>query len=249
MRYFLTLTAALLSVGLAQKVSTDGSCGGSTGLTCSSSSFGSCCSSYGWCGSTSAYCGTGCQAGSGSCTSTGSGTSSSITKATSSSIPSPTTSASSTVNQCLDSKNVPYKRTSDVGFAKLSEAYNQRVSFTPVVVVLPTTNQHVQDAVVCAGQTGIKVQAKSGGHSYASFSSGGKDGSMSELNICGGRKLADFILVVDLQSLQNVALDKSTGIVQVGGGVRLGNLADGIWNQGKAALSHGTCTCSSILQL
>jgi hypothetical protein len=47
--------------------------------------------------------------------------------------------------------------------------------------------------------------------------------------------------VVDLQSLQTIHLDKSSGIATVGGGVRLGNLADGIWNQGMASVSHGTC--------
>lgn len=56
---------------------------------------------------------------------------------------------------------------------------------------------------------------------------------------------ADVISVIDLESFQNVALDTSSGIVQVGGGVRLGNLADGIYQQGKRALSHGTCKSNS----
>ncbi|KAL2354375.1 chitin binding protein [Cryomyces antarcticus] len=51
----------------ALKVSTDATCGGNTGLTCSGSTFGNCCSMYGWCGSTASYCGTGCQAGFGTC--------------------------------------------------------------------------------------------------------------------------------------------------------------------------------------
>ncbi|TLS31129.1 hypothetical protein PpBr36_02195 [Pyricularia pennisetigena] len=49
------------------KVTTDGTCGGASGLTCAGSPFGTCCSEYGYCGSLSAYCGTGCQAGFGSC--------------------------------------------------------------------------------------------------------------------------------------------------------------------------------------
>lgn len=115
--------------------------------------------------------------------------------------------------------------TSDAGYGALISPYNLRLPYTPAVVVIPTTNKHVQDAVVCAGQAKIKVQAKSGGHSYASFGLGGKDGSM----------------VIDLQSFQTVSLDKTSGIATVGGGVRLGNLADGIYNQGGAALAHGTC--------
>lgn len=115
--------------------------------------------------------------------------------------------------------------TSDSDYAALVEPYNLRLPYKPAVVVLPTTNQHVQDAVVCGGQAGLKIQAKSGGHSYASFSSGGKDGAM----------------MISLQSFQNVQLDKSSGVAQVGGGLRLGNLADAIYTQGQAALSHGTC--------
>ncbi|KAF2129004.1 Glucooligosaccharide oxidase [Dothidotthia symphoricarpi CBS 119687] len=114
---------------------------------------------------------------------------------------------------------------SDGEYAELVEPYNLRLPYTPAVVVLPTTNQHVQDAVVCAGQGGLKVQAKSGGHSYANFGNGGKDGSMT----------------INLQSLQTIQLDKASGVATVGGGVRLGNLADGIFTQGKAAVSHGTC--------
>lgn len=125
----------------------------------------------------------------------------------------------------MNGKNVPYKLASNSEYAELVEPYNLRLPYKPAVVVVPTTNQHIQDAVLCAAQSGLKVQAKSGGHSYANFGNGGKDGS----------------LIVNLESLQNIQLDKATGIVTVGGGVRLGNLADGIFTQNNAALSHGTC--------
>jgi len=148
-----------------------------------------------------------------------------VSSSTRASSATPSPSSSQTALQCLNGKNVPYKMTSDADYAALVEPYNLRLPYKPAVVVLPTTNQHVQDAVKCAAQTGLKVQAKSGGHSYASFSSGGKAGSM----------------MISLQSFQTIQLDTSSGVAQVGGGVRLGNLADGIWNQGRAALSHGTC--------
>jgi FAD/FMN-containing dehydrogenase len=48
-------------------------------------------------------------------------------------------------------------------------------------------------------------------------------------------------MVIDLEELHDINLDTSTGIVRVGGGVRLGNLAQGIFDQGKRALPHGTC--------
>ncbi|KAF2272019.1 FAD-binding domain-containing protein [Westerdykella ornata] len=200
-----------------KRVSTDGSCAGTNGYTCLGSTFGNCCSQWGWCGSTVDHCGTGCNSAFGSCTGNG-GTTTSTTST------SPTPTPSGSVLQCLNTRNVPYKMTSDAGWADLIEPYNLRLPHTPAVVVLPSTNQHVQDAVVCAKQAGIKVQAKGGGHSYANFASGGKDGSM----------------MIVLEAFNGIQLDAS-GVVKVGGGVRLGNLADGIWTQGQKALSHGTC--------
>lgn len=205
----------------ARAVSPDASCGGSAGYTCLGSSFGSCCSAYGWCGSTDAYCGTGCQSAFGTC-GTNPASSSVISRSTTSSA---TPTASTTLTDCLNNKNIPISLISSPNFAQLAQPYNLRLPYTPVVIVLPTTPQHISDAVVCAGKYGVKVQAKSGGHSYASFSSGGKDGSM----------------VIDLEPLQNIVVDATTGIAVVGGGVRLGNLALGIYNQAQRALPHGTC--------
>ncbi|XP_014560489.1 carbohydrate esterase family 4 protein [Bipolaris victoriae FI3] len=67
------------------KVSTDATCGGTKGFTCTGSAFGNCCSSAGWCGSTNDYCGTGCQTGFGTC-GTGAGSTTMSTAA-----PKPTT--------------------------------------------------------------------------------------------------------------------------------------------------------------
>ena len=47
-------------------------------------------------------------------------------------------------------------------------------------------------------------------------------------------------MVIDLEGFQNISVN-STGVVQVGGGVRLGNLALRIYNQSKRALPHGVC--------
>ncbi|KAJ4289799.1 hypothetical protein N0V90_011130 [Kalmusia sp. IMI 367209] len=133
--------------------------------------------------------------------------------------------ARTSVSSCLDNKGVPASYPGDSDYDELAEPFNLRLQYKPAAIVLPETNQHVQDAVVCASECALKVQAKSGGHSYASFSSGGKNGS----------------LIIDLQPLQNIELDQSTNIAKVGGGVRLGNLAQGVWDQGKRAISHGTC--------
>ncbi|PSN70572.1 hypothetical protein BS50DRAFT_597876 [Corynespora cassiicola Philippines] len=45
----------------AGKIFTDGTCGGTKGLTCTGSTFGNCCSKSGYCGSSTAHCKAGCQ--------------------------------------------------------------------------------------------------------------------------------------------------------------------------------------------
>ncbi|CAL8575991.1 hypothetical protein XPA_001885 [Xanthoria parietina] len=201
-------------------VSPDATCGGTKGYTCLGSSFGNCCSPNGWCGSTSAYCGNGCQTAFGSC-----GTNPPpMTTSTSKTAPPTSTPTAGTLGQCLTQKNVPIRLASSSDFSQLAQPYNLRLPYTPAVIVLPTTVQHISDAVTCAAKYNVKVQPRGGGHSYAAFSLGGQDGAM----------------VIDLQSFQEVSLD-ANNVAKVGGGVRLGNLAQGIFDQKQRALPHGTC--------
>ncbi|KAK7959547.1 uncharacterized protein PG986_004401 [Apiospora aurea] len=81
-----------------------------------------------------------------------------------------------------------------------------------------TTYNEVRSAVAAAGRHGLQVQARSGGHSYTSFSHGGRDGAV----------------VVDLRHLQNIDVrhDHRLGCLgtfqaKVGGG--------------RLAIPHGTC--------
>lgn len=45
-------------------------------------------------------------------------------------------------------------------------------------------------------------------------------------------------MMIDLEPMQDIKLDASTNIAKVGGGVRLGNLAQGIWDQGMQLTKH-----------
>ncbi len=131
-----------------------------------------------------------------------------------------------TFQDCLAAKNVPGFFATSSGFSQLAEPYNLRLAYTPAVIVVPTDAGQVADAVLCAAASNVKVQAKSGGHSYASFSSGGQDGSM----------------VIDLQSFQDINVDpEEYHRAKVGAGVRLGDLALSLYNQSQRALPHGTC--------
>ncbi|KAI9796736.1 MAG: hypothetical protein M1833_005976 [Piccolia ochrophora] len=213
---------------------------------------------------------------------------------------------------CLAQKSVPTSTETSGNSSQLVKPFNLRLQYAPAVVVLPTMQQHVEEAVICASSNSVKVQAKSGGHSYSSYSSGGQDGSMiidlqnlqeisllpdyspSTYSVSGKPTSLDFSqnfvrLYTDrvLKRFTNATGDFAStnaasnnrtrscggkpsnntssitstttsstsfngtsnatsgealaGIVKVGGGVRLGNLAVGIHKQGNRALPHGVC--------
>ena len=86
--------------------------------------------------------------------------------------------ASSSLRKCLKDRKVPAVYEGDSDWRDSSRVYNQRLMVTPDVVVLATSTDEVKDAVKCAKDAKIKVQPRSGGHSYGSYGLGGKDGSM-----------------------------------------------------------------------
>jgi hypothetical protein len=98
-----------------------------------------------------------------------------------------------TLSDCLSAHNVPTKLISSSDWSSFVAPYNLALSYVPAAVTLPTTTRHVSDSITCAAAAGVKVQAKSGGHSYASFSSGGQDGS----------------LIVDLENFKSISVNNS----------------------------------------
>ncbi|OQD81026.1 hypothetical protein PENANT_c030G01884 [Penicillium antarcticum] len=131
---------------------------------------------------------------------------------------------------CLATKDVLTVFNTSAQWLELAKSFTFARLYNPVAITLPTTPQEVSESVSCAASVGIKVQARSGGHSYASYSTGGKNGS----------------LIVDLRMFNEITVDNKTGVASVGGGVRLGNLDLSLYAQGKRALSHGTCPDVSI---
>ncbi|KPM43711.1 hypothetical protein AK830_g2891 [Neonectria ditissima] len=103
--------------------------------------------------------------------------------------------------------------------------YNLQVPVTPAAVLRPDNAQDVADAVKCANENGIKVQARSGGHSYGNFGLGGDDGA----------------LVLDLVNLQGFTMDEENWHAAVGAGIRLGKLDEHLHKNGGRAMAHGTC--------
>ncbi|KAI0123962.1 hypothetical protein BJ170DRAFT_67925 [Xylariales sp. AK1849] len=129
------------------------------------------------------------------------------------------------IDSCLETASVPVDTLGSADWTADAAPYNPRLTYTPVAIAVPTEVEHIQAAVSCAAQVGLKVSAKSGGHSYASLGFGGEDGH----------------LMVQLDRMYNVTLDNATNIAIIQSGARLGHVATELYNQGQRAISHGSC--------
>lgn len=126
---------------------------------------------------------------------------------------------------CLKASSVPFDKPNSCAWNLDVAPFNERLPYTPVAIAVPRTIAHIEGAVKCASEFGVKVSAKCGGHSYASLGLGGEDGH----------------LVVEMDRMYEVRLseDGETAVIQ--GGARLGHVATELWEQGRRAISHGTC--------
>ncbi|KAJ7825362.1 hypothetical protein B0H14DRAFT_2820516 [Mycena olivaceomarginata] len=103
--------------------------------------------------------------------------------------------------------------------------YNQHIPITPAAVTRPTTSDEISKIVQCAAASGVKVQARSGGHSYANYGIGGEDNAV----------------VVDLVNFQKFNMDTTTWQATVGSGTLLADLTSRMHDAGGRAIAHGTC--------
>jgi FAD/FMN-containing dehydrogenase len=103
--------------------------------------------------------------------------------------------------------------------------YNLDIIVTPTAVTYPSTADQVAAIVKCAVDSNLNVQARSGGHSYANYGIGGRDGA----------------IVVDLKYFQQFSMDKTTWQATVGAGTLLGDLTKRLHDNGGRAMAYGTC--------
>jgi hypothetical protein len=62
------------------------------------------------------------------------------------------------LKDCISSKDVPASFPGSSNYNELAEPFNLRLQYKPAVIVLPSNNTHVQEAVRCAAQYGYKVR-------------------------------------------------------------------------------------------
>ncbi|KAK2464781.1 hypothetical protein APHAL10511_003199 [Amanita phalloides] len=111
----------------------------------------------------------------------------------------------------------------DSPFVGDTQAYNLRFTFQPVAVTFPDSSNQVAQVINVGTKYHYSVVALSGGHSYIANGLGGENGA----------------LVINLQKLTQITVS-SNGIATIQTGNRLGNVASGLNNYGRA-LPHGTC--------
>lgn len=120
-------------------------------------------------------------------------------------------------------------RPSDAGYALASRSYNPLYDARrPAAVALCTRTEDVQACVEAAAASDTPIAARSGGHSYAGFST------------------PDASLVVDLAGLSGVRVDG--GSVTIGAGARLIDVYGALAAAGQA-LPGGSCPSVGIAGL
>ena len=116
----------------------------------------------------------------------------------------------------------------DPGFAATAHVFNTRFDHVlPLAVARPVDGADVRDAVRFTVAHGVPVRARSGGHSYAGYST-----------LTNG-------IVLDLRRLNAVRFDKPSGLVTVGAGAQLIDVYAGLAPHG-VAVPGGSCPSVGI---
>ncbi|KZW02826.1 FAD-binding domain-containing protein [Exidia glandulosa HHB12029] len=103
-------------------------------------------------------------------------------------------------------------------------AWNARCLFRPEAIVKVVDAHDVAKAVKVAAKHGVPVQARSGGHSFGNYASGGQNGA----------------LVIHLAKLSKVEYDAHTKRATIGGGALLGKVTTEL-DKHRVTFPHGTC--------
>ncbi|GAB1319837.1 Berberine bridge enzyme [Madurella fahalii] len=103
--------------------------------------------------------------------------------------------------------------------------YNLDIPVSPAAVVRPQTAEDISGVIKCAAANNVKVQTKSGGHSYGNYGLGGVDGAVA----------------IDMVNFQHFSIDDSTWQATIGAGTRLGEVSEKLHKAGGRAMAHGVC--------
>src|ERR1700735_1962533 len=102
------------------------------------------------------------------------------------------------------------------GFAQAAHVFDPRFDHVlPDAVARPVDGPDVRDAIRFCTNHGVDARARSGGHSYAGYST------------------ASHGAVLDLRRLDQITVDQATGTAVVGAGAQLIDVYEGLAAQGR----------------
>lgn len=104
--------------------------------------------------------------------------------------------------------------------------YNLNIPVDPVAITYPTSAEQVSSIIVCATASNLKVQARSGGHSYGNYGLGGGQPNT---------------LTIDLENMQQFSMNTTDWTAWIGAGTLLGDVTTRLLDNGNRAMAHGTC--------
>ncbi len=116
------------------------------------------------------------------------------------------------------------------GYAEIALPNNLRYSaLRPAGIAMCKSARDVSASILWARENGVPLVARSGGHSYAGYST------------TSG-------LMIDLREMNGVSLDESTGVASVAGGARNGDIYK-YFGSRSVAITHGRCPSVGIAGL
>ncbi len=125
--------------------------------------------------------------------------------------------------QLINELSGPVLRPGDPGFEELARPWNLRYADSlPMGIARCQDTQDVQFALAWARDQGLPLVVRSGGHSYAGYST--TDG-----------------LMIDVSLMNSVSYDSATGIATLGGGARNATVYSAL-RPPSTAITHGRCS-------
>lgn len=112
-------------------------------------------------------------------------------------------------------------------YDKKRGVFNTKFQFSPLAIILCSSDDHVRIGIKQAKLNKIKLRAHSGGHDH--------EGESSE----------DNLLLLDLSQLNHVDVDEESGIATIGPGIRFEQLTKKLADR-NVMIPHGTCASVCI---
>lgn len=122
-----------------------------------------------------------------------------------------------------------------------AKPYNLDIPIIPAAVVYPETPEQIAEVIKYASSANLKIQARSGGHSYGNY--GKSLQSLIKLNSSrilgiGG---VDGAIVIDMKHFQQFSMDTTTWNATIGAGTLLDDVTKRLNDAGGRAIAHGVC--------